>query len=150
MKADRVSLFKDMKEEHVNLLQRLFERYSYRSGTVIVKQGAPADYFYLIISGKAQVSFKPYDGAAITISHVGKDDLFGWSAVVGSNAYTSSVTAIEDLETYRIRGNRLRALCIEYPEAGKDILERLATVVSSRWTNSHEQVKAILVNALRN
>lgn len=139
-----------MKEEHVNLLQRLFERYSFRSGTVVVQQGAPAEYLYLIISGKAQVSFKPYDGSPITISHVGKDDLFGWSAVVGSNKYTSSVIAIDDLETYRIRGKRLRAVCTEYPEAGREILERLATVVSSRWKNSHEQVKAILINGIHN
>ena len=145
------SLFKNMKESHVTLLQRLFERYSFRSGTVVVQQGAPADFLYLVISGKAQVSYKPYDeGSSITVSHVGKDGLFGWSAVVGSPTYTSSVTATEDLETYRIRGSRLRNLCAEYPEAGKDILERLANVVSSRWMNAHEQVKAILVQGIQN
>lgn len=147
---DRVPIFKDMSEEHMQLLQRLFERYSFRSGTVVVQQGAPAEYLYLVISGKAQVSFKPYDGSPITISHVSKDGLFGWSAVVGSRTYTSSVTAIEDLETYRIRGNRLRNLCMEYPEAGRDILERLAGAVSSRWKNAHEQVKAIISQGMQN
>jgi CRP-like cAMP-binding protein len=139
-----------MKEEHVTLFQRLFERYSFRSGTVVVQQGAPAEYFYLVISGKAQVSFKPYDGTPITVSHVGKDGLFGWSAVVGSPTYTSSVTAVEDIETYRIRGNRLRNLCVDHPEAGKDILDRLANTVSSRWANAHEQIKSILEQGLRN
>lgn len=147
--VEPAAIFKNMKEEYVNLLQRLFERYSFRSGTVVVQQGAPAEYFYLVISGKAQVSYKPYDGSTITISHVGKDGLFGWSAVVGSRTYTSSVTAVDDLETYRIRGSRLRNLCREYPEAGKDIMERLATIVSSRWKNSHEQVKSILVQGLQ-
>lgn len=139
-----------MNEQHVNLLQRLFERYSFRSGSIVVQQGAPADFFYLVISGKAQVSFKPYDGSPITVSHVGKDGLFGWSAVVGSQTYTSSVTAIEDLETYRISGARLRNLCKDYPEAGKDILERLANIVSSRWKNAHEQVKTILFERMKN
>jgi CRP-like cAMP-binding protein len=115
-KLDRLLIFKNMNEQHLNLLQRLFERYSFRSGAVVVQQGAAADYFYLVISGKAQVSFKPYDGSPITVSHVGKDGLFGWSAVLGSRTYTSSVTAIEDLETYRIHGSRLRNLCKEYPE----------------------------------
>jgi CRP/FNR family cyclic AMP-dependent transcriptional regulator len=142
-------MFKNMNEEHLKLLERLFERYSFRSGTVVVKQGEPADFLYLVISGKAQVSFKPYDGSPITISHVGKDSLFGWSAVVGSQTYTSSVTAIDDLETYRIRGSRLRNLCIQYPEAGRDILERLAGAVSSRWKNAQEQVKAILVQGMQ-
>jgi CRP-like cAMP-binding protein len=139
-----------MKEEYVTLFQRLFERYSFRSGTVVVQQGAPAEYVYLVISGKAQVSFKPYDGTAITVSHVGKDGLFGWSAVVGSPTYTSSVTAVEDIETYRIRGSRLRNLCVDNPEAGKVILDRLANTVSSRWVNAHEQVKSILVQGMQN
>lgn len=137
-----------MKEEHSKLLQRLFERYSFRSGTVVVRQGAPAEYFYLVISGKVQVSFKPYDGTAITVSHVGKDGLFGWSAVVGSRTYTSSVTAIEELETYRISGSRLRKLCEDYPEAGRDILEQLANIVSSRWNNAHEQVTSMLLEGM--
>ena len=144
----QLSILKYMKEEHATLFQRLFERYSFRSGTVVVQQGAPAEYFYLVISGKAQVSFKPYDGTPITVSHVGKDGLFGWSAVVGSPTYTSSVTATEDLETYRIRGSRLRNLCIDAPEAGKDILERLANTVGSRWKNAHEQVKSLLVQGM--
>jgi hypothetical protein len=59
------------------------------------------------------------------------------------------VTAIDDLETYRIRGSRLRNLCVDYPEAGKDILERLANTVSSRWKNAHEQVKSVLVQGMQ-
>jgi len=139
-----------MNQEYVNLLKPLFEPYSCHSGTTVIQQGAPADYIYLIINGKAEVSFKPYDGAAITVSHVGKDGLFGWSAVVGSRTYTSSVTAIEELATYRIHGNELRKLCVEHPEAGREILERLASVASSRWNNAHEQVKSILVNGMKN
>lgn len=146
----QLEILKAMKEEHAILFQRLFERYSFRSGAVVVKQGAPAEYFYLVISGKAQVSFKPYDGTPITVSHVGRDGLFGWSAVVGSPTYTSSVMATEDLETYRIRGSRLRNLCDHDPEAGKEILERLANTVSSRWKNAHEQVKAVLVKGMQN
>ena len=118
------------------------------SGATVVQQGQPADYLYLIVDGKAQVTYKPYDGAPITVAHVEKYGVFGWSAVVGSRTYTSSVTAIEDLDTFRIKGNQLRKLCVEHPEIGKEILERIANVVSSRWKNSHEQVKAILVNGM--
>jgi len=138
-----------MNEEYVNLLRPLFAPYSCHSGTIVIQQGEPADYLYLIINGTVEVSFKPYDGVPITVSHVGKDGLFGWSAVVGSQTYTSSVTAIQDLETFRIHGNELRRLCVDHPEAGRDILERLANVVSSRWKNADEQVKSILVNGMK-
>lgn len=147
---NRLRIFKDMNEDYVNLLQPLFEPYSCRAGVKVIAQGERADYLYLVVNGKVEVSFKPYDGVPITVSHVGKDGLFGWSAVVGSRTYTSSVTAIEDLETFRIHGDELRKLCMERPEAGKEILERLATVVSSRWKNAREQVKSILVHGMKN
>lgn len=149
MARNRIPIFGNMNEEYIALLQPLFEPYSCQSGFTVIQQGDQADYLYLILNGKVEVSFKPYDGVPITVSHVGKDGLFGWSALVGSRTYTSSVTAIENLETFRIHGDELRKLCVDHPEAGKVILERLATVVSSRWKNSHEQVKSILVNGMK-
>lgn len=146
---DRVPTFSDMDQEYVNLLTPLFERYSCPSGELVIQQGQPAEYLYLIIEGKVQVTYKPYDGTTITVAHVEKDGVFGWSAVVGSRRYTSSVTAIEALDTFRIHGDELRKLCVTHPEAGREILERIANVVSSRWKNSHEQVKAILVNGMK-
>ena len=147
--VDRISIFKYMSKENVELLRTLFEPYACKSGEIVIQQGDRADYLYLIVNGKVDVSFKPYDGIPITVSHVGKDGLFGWSALVGSRTYTSSVTAIEDLETFRVHGSELRKFCTEHPEAGREILERLANVVSSRWNNAHEQVKSILVNGMK-
>lgn len=148
--VNRVPSFRDMNEEYIHLIQPLFERYTCHSGETVFRQGQPADYLYLVLDGKAQVTYKPYDGTQITVAHVEKDGLFGWSAVLGSQTYTSSVTAIEDLDTFRILGSELRKLCVDNPGAGSEILEVLANVVSSRWKNSHEQVKAILVSGLRN
>lgn len=146
--SDRVRVFNDMNAEYLNLLMPLFEHFSCSSGATVIQQGQPAEYLYLIVNGKAQVTYKPYDGAPITVAHVEEDGVFGWSAVVGSRTYTSSVTAIEDLDTYRIQGNELRKLCVDHPEAGKEILERIASGVSARWKNSHEQVKSILMHGM--
>jgi len=147
---DRVAIFRNMNREYTDLLKPLLQPYSCRPGVTVIQQGQPADYLYLIVDGKVEVSFKPYDGTPITVSHVEKDGLFGWSAVVGSRTYTSSVTAIEGLETFRIQGSELRKLCMEHPDAGREILEQLANAVSSRWKNAHEQVKSILVNGIQN
>ncbi len=146
---ERVATFSNMNQDYVRLLEPLVERFACPTGTKVVEQGQPADYLYLILEGKVQVTYKPYDGTSITVAHVEKDGMFGWSAVVGSHTYTSSVMAIEDLDTYRIPGNELRKLCVTHPDAGREILERIANVVSSRWSNSHEQVKSILVNGMK-
>ncbi len=132
----------------MNLLKPLFEPFSCHAGTVILEQGSPAEFFYFLTSGTVEMLFKPYDGNPITITHVEKDGLFGWSAVIGSEKYTSSAIAIEDVEALRVQGSELRKFCMENPEAGRDILERLADGVVSRWKDAHKQVKALLTQGI--
>jgi CRP-like cAMP-binding protein len=146
---NRVPAFEDLNDEYMDLLKPLFEPFACHAGAIVLQQGAPADYLYLIIKGAVEISFKPYDGIPITISHVEKGGWFGWSAVVGSRKYTSSAIAIEGLETIRIHGNELRKLCLDEPEAGKLVLERLADNVSSRWKNAHKQVQSILAKGMK-
>lgn len=145
-----VPAFEDLNDEYMGLLKPLFEPFSCPAGSVILQQGAPADYLYLILKGTVEMSFKPEDATPITISHVEKGGWFGWSAVVGSKKYTSSAIAVDDLETIRIHGNELRKLCMEQPEAGKVVLERLASNVSSRWKDAHQQVRSILAKGIKN
>ena len=142
---DQIDIFKDLDKDEMELLKPLFESLSCRAGIVVFQQGAPADFLYFIITGKVEMSFKPYDGTPITVAHMEKGGLFGWSAVVGSENYTSSATAIKEVKAFRVRGTELRKFCVEHPEAGKDILERLADGVSSRWKDAHRQVQSILL-----
>jgi len=141
-------LFQGVDPHYISLLRPLFERVSYRAGEVVVEQGDAAVYLYLIEHGVLQISYKPYDGEPMTITHLEMGGLFGWSAVIGSPVYTSSGIAIEDLDVIRVRGNDLRRLCSENPEAGKVILDRLANAVSARWEDAHEKVKSILKNGM--
>jgi CRP-like cAMP-binding protein len=146
---NQVTIFKELDENQLGLLRPLFKQYSCRAGRVILQQGAPAEFLYFVTSGIVEMSFKPYDGNPITVSHVEKGGLFGWSAVVGSEKYTSSAIAIEDVEAFRVSGSELRKFCLEHPEAGKDILERLADGVSFRWKDAHKQIKSILVQGMQ-
>jgi len=145
-----VPAFEDLSNEYVDLLKPLFEPFSCYAGAIVLQQGAPADYLYLILKGTVEISFEPYDGNLITISHVEQDGWFGWSAVVGSEKYTSSALAIKELETIRIHRNELRKLCAEQPEAGQVVLERLANNVSPRRKDAHKQVRSILEKGMKN
>jgi CRP/FNR family transcriptional regulator, cyclic AMP receptor protein len=144
----RTAMFEDLNENMISLLTPLFEVFSCQPGSIIFQQGDQAEYLYLVLDGKVDVSFKPYDGNPMTISHIDKGGLFGWSAVVGSKTYTSTALAIEDVQAFRIHGSDLLKFCREHPKAGKDILERLADGVSSRWKDAHKQVQSILLQGM--
>ena len=146
--SDLTPLFQSMDDEYIALLRPLFEQVSYQAGAKVIEQGAVADFIYLIEHGKVEISYKPYDGESLTITYVEAGGLFGWSALMGSPKYTSTGIAIEDLDLMRMRGSDLRILCREYPDAGEVILDRLASAVSKRWKNAHEQVKSILQSGI--
>ncbi|MBI5963443.1 MAG: cyclic nucleotide-binding domain-containing protein [Chloroflexi bacterium] len=144
----RIPLFQNLEPAQTALLRPLFENYSCPAKTLIFKQGAPAVHLYLILKGSVQIQYKPYDGPPIMITHLSAGDVFGWSAVIGSPHYTSSIFSIADVKAIRVRGEDLRKLVNENPVTGQIILDQLARVVSSRWKNSHAQVQSILKGGL--
>jgi CRP-like cAMP-binding protein len=111
---------------------------------VILKQGDPATYLYLLIKGNVAIHYKPYDGPAIILTRLRDGDVFGWSAVVGSRCYTSSIISETEVEAIRVQGNNLLKLLNDAPETGRVIMDRLARVVSPRWENAHTQVQSLL------
>lgn len=144
----RVAILRELNAEQKHLLQPLFEPFSCQVGTVILEQGAPAECLYVLISGTVEMSFKPYDGHPFTLSSVEQGGLFGWSAVIGNATYSSSAIATADVEAFRVRGKALREFCLQHPEAGIDILERLAEGASPRWKDSHQQIKSLIVERI--
>jgi CRP-like cAMP-binding protein len=139
-----IPLFSDLKPDQIEILRSLFEKYNCPNNTEIIKQGDFASFLYILIQGKVTIQFKPYDGSSITLTRLGAGDAFGWSAVVGSTQYTSSILSESQVEAVRVKGDDIRRLIREYPETGKIIVNRLANIVSSRWKNAHTQIQSLI------
>jgi len=143
-----IPLFEDLASDQLALLEPLFESYKCPPDTTIFEQGDLAEYLYLILEGSVSIRYKPYDGPPIKVTHLREGNVFGWSAVVGSAYYTSSIVSEATLEAVRIRGEDLLNLLLQQPEFGKIVLDRLARVVSVRWKNARTQVQSILNQGL--
>ena len=139
-----IPLFLDLEPAQIELLKTLFEQYACPPEKMIFKQGDPASFLYILIKGEVAIHYKPYDGPPITLTRLRSGDVFGWSAVLGNPHYTSSIVSESNIEAVRIKGNDLRKLIQDHSETGKIIIDRLATIVSSRWKNAHAQVQSIL------
>ncbi len=139
-----IPLFQELEPAQINLLKSLFGQFTCAPETVIFEQGDPASYLYLLLKGEVTIRYKPYDGPPITLTRLHGGDVFGWSAVIGSPNYTSSIISESQIECVRIKDIDLQALIREHPETGKIIIDRLARVVSARWKNAHAQVQSLL------
>jgi CRP-like cAMP-binding protein len=139
-----ISLFEGFDNDQVALLKPVFEDFGCTEGQIIFEQGDTAKYLYLLIHGDVAIRYKPYDGPPLTLTRLHKGDVFGWSAVIGSSKYTSSIVSETDIEAIRIQGSHLWKLVGEHPEIGKAIINRLARVVSPRWEDAHKQIQSLL------
>ncbi len=139
-----IPLFQGFDALQISILKPLFEEFICAAGTVIFEQGDSAKYLYLLKNGDVAIRYKPYDGPPLTLTRLHAGDVFGWSAVVGSPKYTSSIVSETAIEAIRIQGKHLWTLVDEHPETGTAIINRLARIVSPRWEHAHEQIQSLL------
>ncbi len=147
--APKKAFIEDLTADEYDLLSRLFQAVDIPARTAIIKQGDAAEYLFLIVSGNVSLSYKPYDGPKITLTRLHEGDIFGWSAVVGHEIYTSDAISTTPLRTLRLRGRDLRKLCSDHPAEGGHILEKLARAVSPRWVHARKQIQILLQEYLQ-
>ena len=121
-----------------------FRAEDHRAGEVFFQQDQPADRLYLLVSGRVEIRFKPYDGEALTVSIIEAGGVFGWSAALGRSSYTSGAVCTADGRCLSIRGRDLRRICQDHPATGVILLERLAEVIALRLTSTHDHVMELL------
>ncbi len=139
-----IPLFRDLEPAQIDMLKPLFEPFTVQTESVIFEQGDPATHLYLILKGTVLIRYKPYDGPSIILTRLREGDVFGWSAVIGSPKYTSSIISETPIEAIRMSGGDLWKLVKEQPKTGKMIVDRLAKIVSPRWEKAHEQIQTLL------
>lgn len=146
---DEISLFDNLSSAQRALVGPLFTLLSEPRDTVVFEQGTPAEFLYVLVEGEALIEFKPYDGPEITVTRVKSEGIFGWSAMLGNPAYTSSAVCSTDCKLLQVSGADLRAFCEVHPRTGKLLLQRMTDVVAERLKNSYPQVMALLEQGLR-
>lgn len=123
--------------EHIDLKR-------YDADAIIFKQGDPAEHLFILLSGGIVIRYNPPDGDVLDVAEISEHNVFGWSAALGRESYTSSAICTVACELLSISGNDLRLICQRYPETGVIILERLAGVIAQRLRNTHEHVMDLL------
>ncbi len=139
-----LAIFEGLSAAQLELLSPLLEICHFPTEETIFQQGQVADYLYILLLGEVVIRYKPYDGPPLTVSRIAPGGVFGWSAALGRQEYTSAAVAAGPCEAYRISGQDLQQLCERHPDAGAMLLERLASVITERLRGTHNQILNIL------
>ncbi|MBN1146770.1 MAG: cyclic nucleotide-binding domain-containing protein [Anaerolineales bacterium] len=135
-----VSLFKELylfntvEDAALDDVARKFEPVEYAPGEVIITQGMPGDYFYIIYEGRVRVSRKVGNVETPLVEIVG-GDFFGEEALLSGRRRTASVVAVVSTTLLRLDQERLFALLRQYPQ----IKTSLARIIEShQFTRTHK------------
>jgi CRP-like cAMP-binding protein len=146
---EKLTFFQGLSRAQLSQLRPCFELCDCPPAMVIFTQGSPAIFLYIVVAGEVLIEYKPYDAPAMTIARVKPGGVFGWSAALGNQAYTSGAISTTYTQVLRVQGEDLRDMCEKNQDIADIILRRLADVIAERH-NVHPQVVAILENGLRN
>ncbi|NTU75835.1 MAG: cyclic nucleotide-binding domain-containing protein [Anaerolineaceae bacterium] len=146
----RLGLFNDLSPAHLDLIASICEPVTLAKDRVIFEQGAAANYLFILQNGQVVIRYKPYDGPSLVVAQIFTGGVFGWSAALRRDIYTSSAIAVVDSQAVRISGESLQSLCVQCPETGKIVLDRLAQVVSERLRSTHTEILGILSQGAEN
>lgn len=152
LKEDFINLplFHNLTNQQIEQIGLVLEPCHFTQGQVVFKQGQPAVSLYILARGEVVVNFKPYDGPSLTVSYIQSGGVFGWSAALGRDCYSSTAQASEDSDALCLKGYNLYQFCESYPETGEILMERLASVIAERLHSTYAEILTILKRGKEN
>ena len=112
----RSLLFQFLPDEFFDKIVPLLQEEQYEFGDIIVKQGDPADAFYVLVSGRARVLKIDQTGNEIPLSALKPGDSFGEAALTEGGTRTATVRCSTAVEVLRLDRSDVLELAEEFPE----------------------------------
>lgn len=96
-------LFTHLPASNIHRIFSLFEEVDVREGDIVVKQGAPGDYYYIIAQGRCEVMRSAGPSApGYRLALIGPGDAFGEEALVAGSNRNASVRMLSDGQLVRL------------------------------------------------
>jgi len=112
----RSSLFQFLPDDVFEKIRPLLQEENYDFGDLLVRQGEPADAFYVLLSGRARVVKSDQHGNEIALATLKPGDSFGESALSEGGTRTATVRCSTAVEALRLDRADFLALAEETPE----------------------------------
>ena len=134
---ERFELLSGLPTEVLDFIAQKALDKNYKEGELIFLEGANADHLYLILSGKVSLEMKVQLGQTGTVRRaaigvIGPWHAMGWSSLVYPYEYSASGVCLQDTKVLAIQKEDLRFLITQYPKAGCDLMERVASITRAR------------------
>ena len=122
----KVPLFTGLLTARLKLIAYTADVIEFAPGETIVRQGDPADAVYILTEGEAEVLLKDVDGHEMMLTTMGRNSLFGETAVICKGRRTATVRARDRVVTFKISADVFLDLVRQSPEISMQVMTVLA------------------------
>jgi cAMP-binding proteins - catabolite gene activator and regulatory subunit of cAMP-dependent protein kinases len=114
-----------------------------KKGQIILREGEPANRFYLIESGKVVLESGEKSGNPLIIETIGAGDLLGWSWMFPPYVWNFTARATESTDAIFFYGTILREYCERDPSLGYELFKRMAPIMLRRLQAARKKMLSI-------
>jgi CRP-like cAMP-binding protein/Pyruvate/2-oxoacid:ferredoxin oxidoreductase delta subunit len=119
-----IPIFAELTSDFIDHLKETVELVRAGPGEVILRQGEPADGFYLIRIGFVKI-LQDFPGGELVSAYLSRGDCFGEIGLLGGVVRTATAAALDHVEMVRISTEDFRRMVEQFPGVRRG-LERLA------------------------
>ena len=124
--------FEGLDSEFTKLMVSCASNVRFKAGTYILKEGDPANTFYLIREGKVAVEVFAPQRQPIIVATLSVGELLGWSWLLPPFQWKFHARAIDGVRAIALDGKCLRTKCEENHDLGYAVLKRFAQIMEQR------------------
>jgi CRP-like cAMP-binding protein len=115
-----------------NLMVGCASNVRFKPGTYILREGEPANTFYLIREGKVAVEVLAPQHKPIIIATLSEGEILGWSWLLPPFLWKFHARAVDDVRAIALDGKCLRTKCEENHDLGYEVLKRFCQIMEQR------------------
>ncbi len=142
----RFPFFAGLTDEEIKSIAMISEEQKYEANTFIFRERGKAEKMYVLIEGTVDIMVNTDEEGLEheTVSTLTHGEVFCWSAVVEPHKLTASAFAATPATVIAMDGAGLRALFELDCHLGYRILQKAATIISSRLKDTRIQMLSLV------
>lgn len=123
------SIFESVDEFNLRSIVSLLKIKKYPKGSIVLKKGEPAQNFYILLSGTAEV----LDDRGVCLSRLSKSDVFGEMSLISGDPVGATIKVVESATILAIEGSDFKEILNKFPS----VQMYLAKILTKRLAESN-------------
>ena len=122
--------FMDMGKNFTMEVLDIAEKLSHKEGDLLIQEGDPANYFYVLLKGSVKLSLG--DTGPVVYMARQPGEIIGWSGLIGRDIYSAAGECMEATNLLKFNRDNFLEILKKYPQNEALLFKRLAEMLGNR------------------